>query len=121
MFHSEEYIVNENDRWMIQKYLHLQFGGATAIEEKFAPRHDAAFVFHFGDRPILRDSDNYVLEPFFIASIQRRALQMCIQGNLDSFIVICNPTVLSRLYNLDMAPVSKHSISLPNNQLYRNS
>lgn len=118
MFHSEEYIAKENDRWMIQKYLHLQFGGATAIEEKFAPRHDAAFVFHFGDRPILRDGSNYVLEPFFIASIQRRALQMCIQGNLDSFIVICNPTVLSRLYNLDMAPVSKHSISLPNNQLY---
>ncbi len=85
MFHSEEYIVDKNDRWMIQKYLHLQFGGATAIEEKFAPRHDAAF----GDRPILRDGSNYVLEPFFIASIQRRALQMCIQGNLDSFIVIC--------------------------------
>ena len=42
MFHSEEYIVDKNDRWMIQKYLHLQFGGATAIEEKFAPRHDAA-------------------------------------------------------------------------------
>ena len=55
MFHSEEYIVDKNDRWMIQKYFHLQFGGATAIEEKFAPRHDAAFVFHFGDRPILRD------------------------------------------------------------------
>lgn len=59
------------------------------------------------------------LEPFFAAPIIPQAFLLRFQGNMDTLAVTCKATVFSRLFKLDMSPVSKRSISLSGSKFFR--
>ena len=69
--------------------------------------------FHFNDRAFIVNESPIKLEPFFVAPIIPKAITLEFQGKMDTLAITCKATVFSRLFNLDMSPVFKRSINLP--------
>lgn len=113
MFKVEHYNngINNHD-WLIRQFEIFHFE-EYSLEEKFIPRPDISLVFHFRDVPLIIDKVNIQLEPCFIAPIIPRSILLKFHGSMDTFIVVFKPTVISRIFGLDLTPVAKRSISLP--------
>lgn len=120
MFDVKIHSNNTSNEWLIRQFEVLKFSNAT-LEEKFIPRPDISIVFHFKDQPLIRGEKNIQLEPYFAAPIIPSSLVLNFHGEMDTFIVICKPTVFTRVFDLDLTPVKKRSIDLPReifNQLW---
>ncbi|HRN56487.1 MAG TPA: helix-turn-helix domain-containing protein [Agriterribacter sp.] len=103
---------DEKNEWLIRQFEFHRYKGSF-LSDKFIPRPDVFVVFHFQDCPLIVDDTPIQLEPFFLAPVLPRAITLKFSGNMDTLAITCKATVLSRLFGLDMSPVSKQSISLP--------
>ncbi|MBS1620796.1 MAG: AraC family transcriptional regulator [Bacteroidetes bacterium] len=109
-----KYFPNDsNNKWLIRQFEEYRFSDCTRID-KFIPRPNVSVIFHFGDRPKISGNNNLTLEPFFVAPVIPHAIITKFQGDMDTLVIVCRATVFSRLFDLDMTPVPKRSISLPN-------
>lgn len=102
---------NNNNDWLVNQF--EIFSNGSFVAEKFIPRPDISIIFHFKGRPLILGETNVELEPFFVAPIIPKFIEMTSQGIMDTFIVNCKPTVFSRVFALDLTPNPKYSIDLP--------
>jgi AraC-like DNA-binding protein len=112
MLDIENYESGKNVDWLIRQFEAYRFNG-TSVSDKFLPRPYFSLVFHFKGRPIISEEPPITLEPYFVGPIIPKALTLKFLGTMDTFSVTCKATVFSRLFELDMTPVSKRSINLP--------
>lgn len=103
---------NPSNDWLVRQFEIFRFSG-TSLADKFIPRPDISIVFHFKDCPLILGENNIQLEPLFIGPIIPKSIVLNFYGTLDTFIVICKPTVFSRVFNIDLSPVAKRSVDLP--------
>ena len=102
---------NESNEWLVRQF--EIFFNESFLAEKFIPRPDISIVFHFKDCPLILGETNIQLEPFFAAPIIPKSIVLNFYGTMDTFIIICKPTVFSRVFDIDLTPISKRSIDLP--------
>ncbi len=114
----ERYNSNETQNWLVNKFERFRYSNFTFLAEKFIPRPDISLIFHFNNTPYIVGKPFIKLEPFFVAPTISKAITVKIEQNMDTFIVNCKPTVFSRIFNIDMSPLSKHSINLPHDIFY---
>ena len=103
---------DKNNEWLIRKFEAYRFTGSS-LADKFIPRPDISIIFHFKDCPLIWGETSVKLEPFFVAPIIPGAITLQFRGNMDTLAITCKATVFSQLFELDMSPVSKRSINLP--------
>lgn len=114
MFNVAHYPPSHHHKWLICLFEAFRFNESTYTLDKFIPRPVVSMIFHFQDRPLIFEKPQILLEPFFIAPIIPKTMILKLGGQMDVFTVTCNPTVFSRIFNIDLSPVSKKSINLPN-------
>lgn len=112
MLDIEHFESDKNNEWLIRQFEAYRFNG-TSMTDKFLPRPYFSIVFHFLDRPIISEEPPITLDPFFAGPIIPRAITLKFLGTMDTFSATCKATVFSRLFGLDMSPVSNRSINLP--------
>ncbi len=112
MLNVELFGNNKDNEWLIRQFEAYRFTG-SAVTDKFIPRADISIIFHFKDCPLIAGEIPLELAPFFAAPIIPKTITLQFRGNMDTFAVTCKATVFSRLFELDMSPVSQRSINLP--------
>lgn len=103
---------DKNNEWGIRQFETYEFSGLS-LADKFIPRPYISLLFHFKDCPLIVDESPIKLEPYFLAPIIPKAITLKFQGIMDTLTVTCKATVFSKLFKLDLSPVSKRSIDLP--------
>ena len=98
--------------WLVRQFEFIRYDGSNELTDKFVPREDASIVFQFGAQPRMVCPVDQQLPRYFIAPPSPSANSIRIRGKLDCMIVTCKPTVLSRVFNLSLAPAGKIYISL---------
>lgn len=101
----------DND-WLVGQFETYHFSG-EAVADKFIPRPVVSLLFHFKDCPYLADEFAIKLEHYFAAPIIPKAITLQFHGTMDTLSIHCKATVFSKIFKLDMSPVSKRSINLP--------
>ena len=104
--------------WLVTQYESIRFEGKLILTDRFVPRADVAFVFHFKDTPVILEPKQIKLPPFFIAPVLRNSLTLEISGILDTLVIACLPSVLSRVLKIDLSPVDTLNIHLDHNKFY---
>lgn len=112
---AEYFRPGDDVSWLVRQFEVIRYCSNIEITDKFVPREDAAIVFHFRNRPRMLSPVNQVLPPFFIAPVSPKANSISLTGDNDSLIVICKPTVLSRILNISLAAGNKIYLPLPDN------
>lgn len=102
------------DGWLINQFEVYSYNGLP-LADRVIPRPYVFVVFHFKDCPAIEMEDSKYLEPVFLAPIVQQAITLEFYNNMDTLVVICKASVFSRLFNIDMSPVKKKSITLPEN------
>lgn len=103
---------NKNNEWLIRQFETYRFNGLS-LSDKFIPCPYISLLFHFKECPYIVQEPPLKLELFFVAPIIPRAISLKFHGVMDTLTVTCKATVFSNLFNLDLSPVSKRSINLP--------
>lgn len=98
--------------WLVRGYETYHFN-AAAESDKFMPRPYVDLVFHFKHCPEIATNPPIKLEPFFVAPVVPKAFNLKFEGEMDTLAISCNATVFSRVFAIDLSPVSKRSIILP--------
>ena len=109
--------INTNQGWLINQFEIFNFT-EPFLTEKFIPRQYISIVFNFRNLPLILDKLPIQLEPFFVGPIIPQAIKLKFQGNMDTFIVACKPTVFSRHFNINLSPREKRSVNLPHAIFY---
>lgn len=117
MFKVRLFDPDESQSWLIRKFEEFRFDGEF-LSEKFVPRPDISLMFHFNDRPFISAETPVTLAPFFASPILAKSLDLNFHGEMDSFVVVCRPTVLSKIFNLDLSSIMNRYINLPE-ELFR--
>lgn len=117
MFRVEFLKNDKNNEWLIRQFEIFKLRD-TILTEKFIPRPDISIIFHLKNTPLIFENKEIHIDPFLIAPIIPKSLFITFQGTMDTFVVICKPTVLSRIFSLDLSPISQYSTSLPHNVFY---
>jgi len=107
-----EYFVAKSPHWLIRQFEIYNFT-EPFFGEKYIPRPDVALIFHFKQIPVIENNPPVKLLPYFLVPVISKSLPISANGETESFIVICKPTVLSRVLNLDLSPSEKYGIKLP--------
>lgn len=93
-----------NISWLVSRFETIKTDATKdCLSDNFIPRPDIALVFNFKDNPDIHSNNIIQLPPIFIASITEKPLNLFIKGEIDSFIVICKPTVLTRVLKMNIA------------------
>ncbi len=108
---------DKNNEWLIRQFETYRFKG-TFLADKFIPRPYISLLFHFKSCPLILEEPPLELEPFFVAPIIPKAFTLKFHGNMDTLAVTCKATVFTRLFALDLSPVSKRTINLPQRPFY---
>ena len=90
--------------WLVKQFEFITYTGKEALTDKFVPREDVSIVFHFRNRPRMIYPIDRELPPVFIAPLTPTANSICMPGGIDTMIITCRPTVLSRLLGISLAP-----------------
>ncbi len=98
------YRPEEKLSWLIKQFEFITYNGKEALTDKFVPREDVSIVFHFRNRPRMVSPIDQTLPPVFIAPLTPTANSICLPGGIDSMIITCRPTVLSRFLGISLAP-----------------
>jgi len=117
MFQVEHFNVLATEDWLIRQFELFQFEDSS-LKEKFVPRPDISIIFHFKNTPLIIEDKEIYLEPFFCTPILSKSLSLTFHGTMDTFVVVCKPTVLSRVFNLDLTSATSHGITLPYHIFY---
>lgn len=99
--------------WLVTQFEFISYRSRRELTDKFFPREDAALVFNFRNRPQMVSPVSQILPPFFIAPVCPTANAISITGPNESMIVICKPTVLSRILGINLTPGNSIYIPLP--------
>ncbi|MDM8002133.1 MAG: helix-turn-helix domain-containing protein [Bacteroidota bacterium] len=99
--------------WVVKKFEFIRYDSPNVLTDKFVPREDAAIVFHFRNRPQMLAPAKLTLPPFFVAPVIPSANSISLTGQNDTMIVICRPTVLSRVLGVRLAAGSYSWVPLP--------
>lgn len=106
------YIPGSSSGWLIRQVETIHYDGMVSLNDRFVPRADVAFVFHFHDTPVILEPEPVRLPSFFIAPLLRKSVRLEVEHGLDTMIIVCNPSVLSRSFNIDLSPVPGLNINL---------
>lgn len=117
MLQVEYQEASSNHQWLVKQFETFH-SNEPLLAEKFVPRPDISIIFHFKDKPQIIDKINTPLEPFFATSLVSKSLEMTVNGVMDSFVVICKPTVFSNVFNINLSRYSTYSIPLPTALFY---
>lgn len=94
-------------QWFVRQFETIRSGTiCQPLDGHFIPRPDAAIVFHFKAIPTIIHPSSLDLAPVFIAPVSSIPVRLFVKGELDTFVVICKASVLSRLFGLNMAKIS---------------
>lgn len=119
MFQDVNYYLPGTDlNWLITQYETIQFEGKMILTDRFVPRVDIAFVFHFKDTPTILEPKQTKLPLFFLAPVLSNSLKLEINGKLDTLIIACFPSVLSRILKIDLSPADRLNIQLDYERFY---
>jgi len=112
------YKPKEEIRWFVRKLETIKTIGLNAqMGDFFIPRPDISLVFHFGNLPTILLPEKKQLKPIFLAPIHTKPCQIQIDGMLDTFIVICNASVLSRVLGLNLTGEAKDYIAVSDSRI----
>lgn len=112
MLSMEIFACDKDNEWLIRRFESYRFNGPP-LADKFIPRPYIYLLFHFRDCPFINGEPPIKLEPFFVAPVVPKAFTLQFQGDMDTLAIACRATVFSRVFEVDMSPVSKRSINLP--------
>lgn len=112
MMNLEVHNSNKSNQWLIRQFEAYRFEG-DAFDDKFFPRPYISIIFHFNEPALITGTNPIKLEPYFAAPIIPRAINLQFQSKMDTLAITCKATVLFRIFNLDMTPIAKGSINLP--------
>ncbi|NCC71963.1 MAG: AraC family transcriptional regulator [Sphingobacteriia bacterium] len=97
------YKPDDHIKWMVRKFEMIKSTqDDLQLTDNFIPRPDIAMVFHFGSLPRIIYPVDIELKPLTITVISDRPVKLSVDGKLDSFIAICNATVLSKILHLNL-------------------
>src|SRR5574344_846744 len=111
MFQVEHYPSENSHGWLVRQFELFRLDDSFLVE-KYVPRPDVSLIFHFGNVPFVINDKEVMLKTFFATPIITKSLMLKLQGRMDTFVVVCKPTVLSRIFELDFS-VSGQVIELP--------
>jgi|AntRauTorckE6833_2_1112554.scaffolds.fasta_scaffold01541_6 AraC-like DNA-binding protein len=112
------YLPDTELNWLVIQYETIQFDGKLLLTDRFVPRVDIALVFHFKDTPIILEPKQMQLPIFFIAPVMRKSMKLEVDGILDTLIITCLPSVLSRSLKIDLSPAKALNIHLDYDKFY---
>lgn len=112
MLIKDSFDADKSIAWLVRGYETYHFN-AAAESDKFMPRPYVDLVFHFKHCPEIATNPPIKLEPFFVAPVVPKAFNLKFEGEMDTLAISCNATVFSRVFAIDLSPVSKRSIILP--------
>jgi AraC-like DNA-binding protein len=110
---AKYYSPSANIAWLVRQFEFIRYGSPKRLTDKFVPRADAAIVFNFRSLPRMASPVRQTLPPFFIAPVCPTANSISINGPSDAMITVCNPTVLSRILGISLAPGTGICVPLP--------
>lgn len=91
-------------KWFVRKFETIKYDGPSQIfSDKFIPRPDIALVLNFKNIPQVLSQEDIRLKSIFVATIPVKPLLLAIEGQIDSFIIVCKATVFSRIFRIHMA------------------
>lgn len=88
--------------FLVRQFETVRLSDTQEMTDKFIPRPDAALIFHFRTCPRISSPVCLKLPPFFVAPVVPENLGVTVSGDLDSLIVVCHVSVLSRIFRLHM-------------------
>jgi AraC-like DNA-binding protein len=112
MFHVAQYPTEKTQNWLVRQFEFFQFDGSSLVE-MYVPRPDISLIFHFDNTPLVLNDSKIFLNHFFGTPIITQSLVLKLFGKMNTFVVICKPTVLSRILDLNLSSIPKQSIDLP--------
>ena len=104
---------NERCEWLVKQYEAIRSSEDADVLEKFIPREDVSLVFHFGTSPFMLNPPIGRLPSYFIAPVTSVSRMMRINASCTTFIVTCRPSVLSRIFNLNLDSEESIYANLP--------
>jgi len=118
MLNVKFYKPKENLSWLVRKFETIKATEVNAqLGDSFIPRPDISIVFHFGNLPSIFVPEKKQLKPIFLAPIHTKPFQIQIHGVLDTFIAICNASVLSRVLGLNFMDEARDFINISDNRI----
>ncbi len=102
-FHANYALPSEDVQWLVKQYEEIRFAGGGDIQDKFIPRYDVSLVFHFGLPPVILQPLARRLPRFFLAPVIPCANLIKLTEPDTTFVVVCKPTVLSRVASADLS------------------
>lgn len=112
MFEQIHYEVGISQQWLARQYQSFR-SDDYFFKERYVPRHDISIIFHFNDAPVIINDEMMELPPVFATPIVVKSFIMALRGNMDSFVVVCKPTVFSRILGIDLSVQRNTTIQLP--------
>ncbi len=108
------YITESKINWLVSEFQQHKYESLNNLTEKFMPRTDVVFVFHFKNTPIVWTYGSPVKLPsLYIAPINKQFLNVCLNEDIETFFAICKPTVLSRILNIHFSSTNPFIIDVP--------
>jgi AraC-like DNA-binding protein len=104
--------------WLVRKYEFIRYDSPNTLTDKFVPREDAAIVFHFRNLPHIFTTRCQTLPPFFITPLIPKSNSISLTGPTDTMVIMCKPTVLSRILGIRLSDISSGCVHLPE-ELFR--
>lgn len=95
---------NTNSAYLIKRFLFLEAAYEhEVIEDKYIPDGHMTFVFNFeGKVQVSNKNICYPLPPYFIVIPAMHSLKIRTFPPMDSMIVLCKASVLTRIFDIDL-------------------
>ncbi|MEW6193592.1 MAG: helix-turn-helix domain-containing protein [Bacteroidota bacterium] len=89
---------------LVTRYIFLKYDKDDQIfYDKYIPDGHTSFVFHFEENFYYKENGKKKTLPrFFITDLLSHSLEMEVHPPCDSMIIICNSSVFSRVFNLEL-------------------
>jgi AraC-like DNA-binding protein len=99
---------SEDCSFLIKRFLFLTAPEkCDQIEEKFIPDGCISFVFNFeGEVTVSDNTSTYILPSHFIVKPAITSLNICTHPPLDTMVVVCNASVFTRFFGVDLSKPS---------------
>jgi AraC-like DNA-binding protein len=112
---------SESSRLLVRRFEVLKSSGIQEeVRDSYIPDGNTAIVFHLSGNVFLDGPEPRKLPSFFITCPRMTPLEIDASGdNLDSVIVICHSTILSRLLGLDFTGIKGSPFLLPDSKIFQ--
>ncbi len=98
--------------FLVRQFITIRIPNGITFNDKFIPRPDASLVFHFKTKPQIASPEALSLPSFFIAPVLSKSLLLKNRKEIDSLVVCCNASVLSRVLELKIPSRPYYDIPL---------